>query len=276
MLLLAILVGLLAWSGSRQGDLASDKKPSGAGPGDKRGGELTLYCAAGLRVPIEEMAAAYEAEFATSIRLQYGGSNTLLSQIEVARTGDLFLAADESYLAMGKEKRLVDQIVPLSAMEAVLVVARGNPKKIHGLDDLLRDDVRAALANPDQAALGKATRDCLASLGRWEAMHERIVEGGVFKPTVADVANDVALGTVDVGVVWDAVASQRSDLQTVRVPELSAARGLVALGTLRFARDPAAALHFARFAADRDRGLPILERHGYRLLGDVSHSEVGE
>src|SRR5438094_966685 len=63
--------------------------------------ELTVYCAAGLREPMEAIRAAYEQEHAVhGIRLaiRYGGSSTLLANLEAAKGPYVFLPADESYI----------------------------------------------------------------------------------------------------------------------------------------------------------------------------------
>src|SRR5262245_60960731 len=43
---------------------------------------LVVFCAAGLRKPVEQAARDYEEEHGVEVRLQYGGSETLLGQIE--------------------------------------------------------------------------------------------------------------------------------------------------------------------------------------------------
>ena len=68
---------------------------------------LFVYCAAGMRYPMEKVSKDYEEEFGTRIQLQYGGSNTLLSQLEVSQTGDLYLAADDSYISLARDKGLL-------------------------------------------------------------------------------------------------------------------------------------------------------------------------
>ena len=34
---------------------------------------LVMYCAAGIKAPVEEIAKAYEAEYGVQIQLEYGG-----------------------------------------------------------------------------------------------------------------------------------------------------------------------------------------------------------
>ena len=50
---------------------------------------LLFYCAAGMKAPVEAAAKQYEAEYGIAIQLQYGGSGTLLSSLEVSGVGDL-------------------------------------------------------------------------------------------------------------------------------------------------------------------------------------------
>lgn len=59
---------------------------------------LLLYCAAGVKPVIEKVAKQYYEEYGIRVDLQYGGSGTLLSNIRVAKQGDLYLAADKSYI----------------------------------------------------------------------------------------------------------------------------------------------------------------------------------
>src|SRR5688572_6144106 len=87
----AALIALLAWP-ERKGST-----PAGASP-------LIVYCAAGIQPPVEAAARRYEEERRVPVQLQYGGSGTLLSSIQVARFGDVYIAADESYIAIGKKK----------------------------------------------------------------------------------------------------------------------------------------------------------------------------
>ena len=51
-----------------------------------RGGNakrLVVYCAAGLRVPVELIAEEYEEQYGVAIELQYCGSGELLNQLEI-------------------------------------------------------------------------------------------------------------------------------------------------------------------------------------------------
>ena len=59
---------------------------------------LDLYCAAGMRRPVEELCSAYERETGVPVRIQYAGSGTLLSSLQASRSGDLYVAGDVSFV----------------------------------------------------------------------------------------------------------------------------------------------------------------------------------
>ena len=244
--LLAILVALLAGISLRPTRRASEP--------------LLVYCAAGVKAPVENLARAYEKIFHTPIQLSYGGSQTLLASIELSRRGDLYLPADDSYIQLARAKGLAAESLPLARMTAVLAVRRGNPKNISSLDDLWRGDVTLAQANPDAAAIGKITREVFQKTGQWEELKSRTT---VFKPTVNDVANDLKLGAVDAGFMWDATVKQYPELEAVRVPALSNAVAQISVAVLHTSTQPAAALRFARFLAGPENGQPEWRRSGF-------------
>lgn len=238
--------------------------------------ELFVYCAAGVRPAVVPIAADYEREYGVRVQLQYAGSNTLLNQIAVARTGDLYLAGDESYTDLAREKGLVVETIPLAVMRPVAIVKKGNPKGIVNASDLLRTDVITSLANPDQAAIGRKTRALLADAGIWDDVNRHVTKSGVFKPTVSDVANDVKLGSADVGIVWDTTVALYDDLEAVTLPELDNGTVNVSVGVLTDSKVPTDALRFARYLSAADRGLLTFAKAGYETVEGDTWAETPE
>jgi len=240
-------------------------------PRTKSGGEpVFVYCAAGMKPVVDRVAKDYEKELGGRIEIQYGGSGTLLSNIEVSKRGDLYLAADASYVEIALKKGLLAETIPLAELRAVIAVSRGNPKAIHNVQDLLRPELRVALANPDAASIGRTCKQVLEAAGLWEKTQQHVTARGVFKPTVNEVANDVKLGTVDAGIVWDAVAKQYPELETAPLPEFANLPQQVSVGVLRCSQQPTEALRFARYLAARDRGAKVFAALGYAAIeGDL-------
>ena len=129
---------------------------------------LLLYCAAGVRDPVQSVINEYTRTYGITIDVQYGGSGTLLSNLEVARRGDLYLAADAKHMELATGRGLVRETIPLARQHLVLAVARGNPAGIRSLTDLVRPGVRVSYPNPEVASAGKAIRAVLEQAGLWE------------------------------------------------------------------------------------------------------------
>ncbi len=183
-----------------------------------------------------------------------------MSNLRITDAGDLFLAADESYIKSARALGLLAETVPLARQRPVIAVARGNPKNIHTLDDLRQPGVRFAMANPEAASIGRTVRQLLQQTQQWAAMEKRVT---VFKPTVNDVANDVKIGSVDVGIVWDATARQYPELEVVTVPLFDSAAETISIGVLKRSQRPEVALRFARYLGARDKGLKQFEKFHY-------------
>ena len=68
--------------------------------GAEKGSSIFVYCAAGIRRPVAAAAKEYEKEFGVTVQLQYGGSATLLGQIEILKKGDLYVPADSKFIVV--------------------------------------------------------------------------------------------------------------------------------------------------------------------------------
>ncbi|MBL8828819.1 MAG: molybdate ABC transporter substrate-binding protein [Planctomycetaceae bacterium] len=234
---------------------------------------LIVYCAASNKTVLESIRQAYEAEFKTPVQVQFGASQTLLASLDVAKSGDLFLPADDSYLTMARERKLIAEHFPLASMHAVVVVPKGNPQQIRKLDDLLRPEVRLAQANPESAAIGKMTKEALQKIGRWDALHGRTT---VYTTTVNEVANNVKVGAVDAGIVFDAVLTDYESLEAVKLDELQAVVAHVGVAVLKSSEQPTRALHFARYLSAEDKGLTHYRRLGFQTVEGDTWSEQPE
>jgi molybdate transport system substrate-binding protein len=233
---------------------------------------LVLYCAAGLEPPVAEIIKNYEAANSITFQTQYGGSGTLLSQIRVAG-GDIFIAADKTYLISARQLNLCRRISTIATQRPVIVVAKGNPKKIHKLEDLLQSDVRLSLADPKMAAIGQAVQYILRLSTLWDQLWKKAV---IHRETVNQVANDVKLTAADAGIVWDATAKQYPDLEVVKVQRFEYARNEIAVGRLSNGKNGEAASRFINYVLAPDKGLAVFHKYGYSLWDGEPPQELEE
>lgn len=226
---------------------------------------LTVFCAAGLKKPVEAAAKLFEQEMGTTVALQFGGTGTLLSQMAVAKTGDVFIAADAGSVNDAKQKKLIRESLPIVKQTPVIAVKAGNPLGIHKLDDLLRADVKVALANPEAASIGRSVKSAMGE--GWTKLADKAT---VMKPTVTEIAADLSLGAVDAAVIWDALLGQFKGLEAVHVPEFDTKAENASACIMESCQQPQLALQFARFLAAPERGGKEFTAMGYTMLaGDV-------
>lgn len=262
----ALVVALAFALGALQRKARPEAAPSGTGG---EAPSLVVFCAAGLKPALEPLLQDYESRYHVPILVQYGGSGTLLSNLQVARSGDLFLSGDAGTLETARAKGLVAEILPLARQRPVIAVGKGNPKAIRTPADLTRPGVRLALANPEAASIGKLSRQLLAAAGLWERVEERVRTDGVFKPTVGEVANDLKLRTVDAGIIWDATARQYPEIESVPVPAFESAVEEVQASVLTCTAQPTAALRLARFLNSREGNAGFRARGFEPVDGDA-------
>ena len=219
---------------------------------------LFVYCAAGVKAPVDAAARAFEKEHGVSVQLTYGPSQTLLANIALTERGDLYIPADDSYLELARQKNLIRTTIPLAEMMAVLAFKGERP--INSLQDLR--GMTLAQADPELAAIAKLMREKLSD-SDWQMLKGQTI---VFKASVTEVANDVKLGAVQGGFIWDAMAQQYPELKLVHLPELKAVKGKIAVSVLNCSRQAALALRFAQFLATKDKGLREFEKNGFQIL----------
>jgi molybdenum ABC transporter molybdate-binding protein len=229
--------------------------------------DLLLYCAAGMKGPMEEIVHQYKAETGVNVVVQYGGSGTLLSSIRASKIGDLYLAADEGFLESARKFNLVEESQFLATLKPVILTQKGNPRNIHSILDFLDKDVTYCLGSPEAASIGKIVKKLMEKQNRWKEMEAK---AKVFKPTVFDIANDVKIKAVDAGIVFDAVALQYPDLDIVHDTLLDQMQEKVSVSVLKSSSQPTEALRFLRYVSARDKGLQIFQKFKYSVKeGDV-------
>ena len=242
-----------------------------ASQGKIGGVPITVFSAAGMRYPMDEISAAYTTEYGTPIQLQYGGSNTMLSQLEVGQAADLYIAADDFYIDLAGEKGLVKERIPIASQTPIIVTKKGNPLQIREVADLYNNPIRYAIGDPQAAAIGKKTREALAGSVHWDPLKSHAT---VLKPTVNEIATAVSLGSVDAGIVWDSTAAHYGDLEVVRDPLLAQGVADAQLAVTSASDNPTGALHFARYITATDRGLPAFAQHGFTPIQGDQWEEI--
>ena len=179
---------------------------------------------------------------------------------ESGTSPDIFLAADPSYTEEAAKKGLIAETMPVCLLKAGIAVEKGNPKNVNTLEDLLREDVRVGIGNPEAASIGQFTQEVLGKAGIWSRLEPKL---SVKLPTVNEIANAAKMRTVDAAIIWDGVAAQYPELDFVHVPEFDAEPKTVTVAVTTATGKATEALRFSRYLTARDRGLEIFRDNKY-------------
>lgn len=117
---------------------------------------LLVYAGAASKPPTEEAARAYEQITGVRVDVIFGGSGYVLSQMKLARRGDLYFPGSSDYMEVAKRN---GDVFPETEKVIVYLtpsinVQKGNQHNIKTLQDLTKPGLRVAIANPEGVCVG--------------------------------------------------------------------------------------------------------------------------
>ncbi|MFN3615807.1 MAG: molybdate ABC transporter substrate-binding protein [Rubrimonas sp.] len=230
-----------------------------------------VAAAADLQFAVEEIAAAFEAETGQRVRLSFGSTGNFARQIREGAPFEIFMAADEKFIAeLHRDGFTVDEGDLYAVGRIVLKLPHGSPLQADGsLDDLaaaLQDGrlEKFAIANPEHAPYGMRAEEALRAKGLWEAIEPRLVLG----ENVSQAAAFALSGSTQGGIIAlslalaPQVAAQGSH---ALIPDDLHAPLLQRMVRLRDP-GPVADAFYAYMKGETARG--IMRRYGFLLPGE--------
>jgi molybdate transport system substrate-binding protein len=235
------------------------EKPQESDPETK---ELLLYCGAGIRPPVQQMAEAFEHEHGVKIVTDYAGSEVLLSKIKLTRRGDLYMPGDKHYVEQAAQEGMILSQQSICYFVPTILVQKGNPKNIGGLQDLLGAGLKLGLGDAKACAIGRKTKQIFAKNDTaWEDVEKNLAFQSL---TVNELGMQIQAGSLDAVIVWDAIARYYSEHGTeVAIPVEKNVISTVNVGVLAFTGNQLLAEEFVEFAIS-SRGQKIFAEHNYR------------
>lgn len=227
------------------------------------GVELLWFCGAGLRKPADECIRTFKEKTGITIRPTYTGSGCLLAQITMGQTGDLYMPGEDFYMEQAEKRGFISEYKPVSYFVPVIMVQRGNPKTIHGLNDLYQPGLRLGIGEVKSCAIGSFTPRVIEANG---LSMDELRKNVVFESATApELGNAIKLDAIDAAIQWDAVAQwYLDDADIIAFPVTEETISPIVLGALKFSKYPAEAKQFLEFVAS-DEGKAIFRKHGHTV-----------
>lgn len=188
---------------------------------------LTVLAAASLTEAFDRLKAEFErANPGVTVTISYAGSQQLAQQLIQGAPADVFASANPEQMAnVVTAGRIAAEATRTLAYNELVVIAPANgPRPLSSLPDLAHPGLKVLLAAPDVPVgaytlefLDKAAADPAFGPDFKAAVLANVVS---YEANVKAVANKIALGEADAGVVYasDVTAANRDQLITLPIP----------------------------------------------------------
>jgi len=225
--------------------------------------KLLLFCGAGIRPPVAELASIFGQDNGITIETDYAGSEVLLSRIKLARQGDLYMPGDKHYVELAAREGLILSHQSVCYFVPTILVQKGNPRKIAGLSDLIGRGVKLGLGDSRACAIGRKSRKIFEKNNiAWADVEKNLSFQSL---TVSELGMQIQAKALDAVIVWDAVARYYAKYgDEVPIPADQNLVSTVDVGVLKFTQHRGLAEKFVKFAASA-RGRAAFEKHGYQV-----------
>ena len=179
---------------------ASASASSGEG---KATGKVTVLAAASLQGAFEEIEKTVEKDNpGLDVTFDFQGSQDLVSSLAGGNSADVLATANNSTMKTAAEQKLVGDQTEFATNVLTLIVPKGNPKKITGLDSSL--DGANLVTCAAEVPCGEATKKLTNALG---VTLNPVSE----EQKVTDVRGKVESGEADAGIVYTTDAAAAKD-----------------------------------------------------------------
>ncbi|MBI4284779.1 MAG: molybdate ABC transporter substrate-binding protein [Chloroflexi bacterium] len=233
----------------------------GCSPAGQR--SITVFAGSVLQPAMTELGRNFEERTGIKVYFSFGGSGTMLAQMKLAQSGDIYMPASPDYVTLARQEGVIRNDVErrIAYLVPAILVPRGNPKNIRTLADLARPGIRLGVANPQAVSVGAYAMEILDYNKLLETVSPNIV---TYAESYAKAVSLLALKSLDATIGWDVFARWQPDsfevvyLRPEQVPRIAYAAGAVAT----FTKDKASADRFLDFVVSPS-GQDILRKWGF-------------
>jgi molybdate transport system substrate-binding protein len=178
-------------------------------------GTISVFAAASLTDSFRAIGAYFQgANSGLTVQFNFAGTPTLVTQIELGASADVFAAADTTNMDKLKGDGYTagtPQVFAHNQLE--IVVAPGNPKGIASLADLAKPGVIYISEGPTVPA-GKYSLQALAKAGVTVTPKSQETD-------VKSVVSKIELGEADAGIVYKTdISAASGKVQGVAIPDI--------------------------------------------------------
>ena len=248
-------------SNSSTGAASGAASASASGGAGKATGKVTVLAAASLQGAFEEIEKTVEKDNpGLDVTFDFQGSQDLVASLAGGDSADVLATANNSTMKTAADQKLVGSQTEFATNVLTLIVPKGNPKKITGLDSSL-DGANLVICAPE-VPCGEATKKLAEAQG--------ITLNPVSEEQkVTDVRGKVESGEADAGIVYTTDAAAAKDkADKIDIPDGGVVNHYPIAPTAK-PENPAGAQVFID-AVTGKTGQEILAKHGFGKPGSTT------
>ena len=219
-------------------------------------GTITVDAASSLTEAFTELGGRFQTDHPEAkVTFNFGASSGLAEQLIQGATADVVATADETTMNKVVGAQLVTSPAPFAANKGELIVAKGNPKGIHGLADLDQPGVTFVMCAVE-VPCGKLATQVLVNA-------KVKADPKSFEENVKAVVSKVALGEVDAGIAYVSdVAAAGEKIEGVPIAAADNVTATYPISVVKASRNKAVAQAFVDLVLSA-RGQAVLRHHGF-------------
>ena len=253
-------------SNSSTGTASGTASSSASAGAEKATGKVTVLAAASLQGAFEEIEKTVEKDNpGLDVTFDFQGSQDLVSSLAGGNSADVLATANNSTMKTAAEQKLVGDQTEFATNVLTLIVPKGNPKKITGLDSSL-DGANLVICAPE-VPCGEATQKLSSALGV-------TLNPASEEQKVTDVRGKVESGEADAGIVYTTDAAAAKDkADKIDIPD----GGVVNHYPIAQTASPENAAGAKVFidAVTGKTGQEVLAKYGFGKPGDAGSASTG-
>lgn len=166
------------------------------------GESLLIFAGSASKPVLEEINRNFENENKVKVEVNFGGSGTILSQMKLAKKGDVYIPGSSDFMEKAKAEKLVlpETEERIAYLVPCICVPKDNPKNINSLEGLADKDLKIGIGVPQTVCAGLYAAEIMEASGLKEKIKPQIV---TYAESCEKTASLIVMKNVDAVFGWD-------------------------------------------------------------------------
>lgn len=249
--------------------------------GDINDPQLVVFFAGNQFMCVDDLLAAFKQQYPQYTRIfvetlppgilakQIDGGSITIGNMRITLQPDVYTAGKNRMDAM---KDYFTDTAVYAFNKLAIMVQKGNPKNIKGLQDLGRMDVRVSMPNPEWEGIGKRIEEAYTKAGgealKTAIMQTKVADSTTFLTTIhhRQTPMRIMYGESDAAPVWYSEAYYQEminhPVEMITIPEKENIHATYIAGLMKTAPHQKAAQDFLHFLTS-DAAKSVYKKYGF-------------